>query len=38
MDLTPSGRRYTWSNNQENSAIELLDRVLDYPSSEENSL
>jgi hypothetical protein len=35
MEIPLSGRRYTWSNNQENPTFELLDRVLISPTWEE---
>jgi hypothetical protein len=35
MEITLSGRRYTWSNNQEDPTFELLDRVLVSPTWEE---
>jgi endonuclease/exonuclease/phosphatase family metal-dependent hydrolase len=35
MEIPLSGRRYTWSNNQEDPTFELLDRVLVSPTWEE---
>jgi endonuclease/exonuclease/phosphatase family metal-dependent hydrolase len=32
MEIPLSGRRYTWSNNQEDPTFELLDRVLVSPT------
>jgi hypothetical protein len=36
MEIPLSGRRYTWSNNQEDPTFELLDRVLVSLAWEEN--
>ena len=36
MEIQLSGRKYTWSNNQEDPTFALLDRVLVSPSWEEN--
>jgi hypothetical protein len=35
MEISLSGRRYTWSDNHEDPTYELLDRVLLSPSREE---
>jgi hypothetical protein len=36
MEISLSGRKFTWCNNHEDLTYELLDRVLVSPSWEEN--
>ena len=36
LEIQLSGRKYTWSNNQEDPSFALLDRVLISPTWEEN--